>query len=92
MRRGMEKPCALTIRGYVEDLIDLNEYLSSFLGATLNDNIGITELNKILLKSTPNIWSKQAYLKCFDCEYIKIKKAVNMFERMEIAESISNVE
>ena len=36
----------------------------------------------------PNRWSKQVYIKGFDCEYITLKKAVNMFERMEISESI----
>ena len=36
----------------------------------------------------PNIWSKRVYVKGFDCESILFKKAVTMFERMEIAESI----
>ena len=36
----------------------------------------------------PNIWSRQAYVQGFYCESITFKKAVNMFERMEIAESI----
>ena len=34
------------------------------------------------------IWSKQAYIQGFDCESINFKRYVNMFERMEIAESI----
>ena len=65
---GMEKPRSLTVRRYAARLIDLNEYLASFLGATLTDKIDVTELNKILLKSMPNSWSKQAYLKGFYCE------------------------
>ena len=52
------------------------------------DKIGVTELNVILLNSIPNIWYKQAHVKVFDCNYIYFKNAVNMFERMEIAESI----
>ena len=36
----------------------------------------------------PNSWSKQAYIQGFDCEYITFKKSVNIFERMEIADSI----
>ena len=36
----------------------------------------------------PNSWSKQAYVQGFYFKYILFKKAVNMFERMEIAESI----
>ena len=69
-------------------LIDVNEYLVSFTGATLTDNIGITELKQILLNSMPISWSKQAYIQRFDCESITFKKYVNMFERTEIAESI----
>ena len=36
----------------------------------------------------PNSWSKNVYVQGFDCEYITFKKAVNIFERMEISESI----
>ena len=36
----------------------------------------------------PISWSKHAYVQGFDCDYINFKKAVNMFERMEIADSI----
>ena len=36
----------------------------------------------------PNSCSKQTYAQGFDCESITFKKYVNMFERMESAESI----
>ena len=36
----------------------------------------------------PNSWYKHAYVKGFDCESITFKKAINMFECTEIAESI----
>ena len=36
----------------------------------------------------PNSWYRQAYVQVFDCEYINFKKDFNMFEPMEIAESI----
>ena len=88
MRRGMEKPRALTVRRYAERLIDINEYLDSFPGETLNDDIRETELNEIFLNSMPNGWYKQAYVQGFDCESTTFKKALNMFERMEISESI----
>ena len=83
-----EKTRSLTVRRYAACLIDLNEYLASFLGATLTDKIGVTKLNEILLNIMPNSWSKQAYVQGFDFESITFKKAVNMFEHMEIAESI----
>ena len=85
MRRGMKKPCSLNVRRYAARLIDLNEYLASFLGAALPDNIGVIQLNNIVLNSMHTSWSKHAYVKGFDCESITIKKAVNMFERKEIA-------
>ena len=36
----------------------------------------------------PNSRSRQAYVQGFDCDSITFKKYVNMFEHMEIAESI----
>ena len=78
----MKKPQSLTVRRHAARLIDLNDYLASFPGATLTDKIGVTELNEILIKSMPNRWYKQAYVQGFDCESITFKKAVNMFERM----------
>ena len=58
------------------------------MGATLTVKIGVTELNYILLNSMNNSWSKHAYVQGFDCEYIIFLNAVNMFERMKIADSI----
>ena len=42
----MKKTCALTVKGYAARLIDLNEYLESFPGETLTDNIVVTEKKK----------------------------------------------
>ena len=52
-----EKPCSLKVRRHATRLIDLNEYLSSFPGATFDDKIYVTKTNEILLNSMPNIWS-----------------------------------
>ena len=82
---------SLIVRGYAAHLIDLNAYLASLLGETLADKIGVTKLNEIIFNSMPNSRSKQAYMKIFDCEYILFKMAVNMFENMEIVESIYKV-
>ena len=51
---------------------------------TLTDNIGVTELIEIILNSIPNSCSKQTYVQGFDFEYITFKKAVNIFECVEI--------
>ena len=69
-------------------MIDLNEYLASFLGANLSDKIDATELNEIILNSMINIWYKQAYVQGFDSKSVSFKKDVNMFECMEIVKSI----
>ena len=74
MRHGIKKSCALTIRRYLARLIDINDYLASFPGANLNDNIGVTESKKMLLNSMPNSWYIQAYVQGFCCESIVIKK------------------
>ena len=78
----------LKARRYAACLIDLNEYLDYLPGDTLSDKIGKTELYEFLLNCMPNSWSKQAYVKVLDCEYISFKKYVNMFELMDIFESI----
>ena len=88
MSCGMKKPRALTVRRYVERLVDLNEYLASFPGETLNEKIVATKLNEIQRNSMLTRWSRNVYVQGFDYESITFKKAVNMFERMEIAESI----
>ena len=88
MHHGMEKLHSLTARRYAEHLIYINAYLASFPGETLTDKIGVTELNEIILNNMTNIWSKQAYLQGFDCEYITLQISISMFERMDISESI----
>ena len=64
---------SLTARRYAVHLMDLNEYLASFLGTTLTDKIGLTELNGILLNSIINISSKKAHVQDFDCVSITLK-------------------
>ena len=83
-----EKPCSIKLRCYAACLIGLNECLDSSPGATLADNIDKNKLNNIILNRMSNRSFKQAYVQGFDCEYISFKKYVNMFEHMEIAESI----
>ena len=70
MRRCIESPHSLKVRRYDVRLIYLNGYLASFQGAIMDDNIGVTELNEILLHSMPNSYSKQAYVQGLDCETI----------------------
>ena len=62
--------------------------MSAIPGAKASDKIGDTEFNNLFLNIIPNLWSKQAYVQVFYCEYITFEKAVNMFEHMEIPETI----
>ena len=48
----------------------------------------VTEFNDIILNIMSNRWYKQAYVKGLDYKSILFKKAVNMFDSMEIAEYI----
>ena len=82
MRRGMRKPHGIKVGLYVASLIDMNEC------GILFEIFCVTEINNFFLNSIPTRWSKQAHVQVFDCDYITFKKAVNMFERMEIAEYI----
>ena len=66
----------------------INEYLTAFTGERASYRIGDMELNETLLGCMPNGWSKQVYVQGFGCETITLKKAVNMSERMETAETI----
>ena len=75
------------VRFYADCIVKLKEYLSAFTEAKESDKIDETELNEMFLNSIPNGWSKQAYVQGFYCEYITLKY-LNIFECMEIAESI----
>ena len=77
-RRRIRKPRVLKVRFYAACLIDFNKYLTLFPGEKLTDNIGVAELNEILLNSMPNSWIKQSYMQGFDCKYITLKKTVNI--------------
>ena len=88
MQCGMRRPKRLKVRGYTARLNGLNKLFALFLWENLNKTIGVMELIEVLSISMPNIWSKQAYLKIFDCESITLNDFDNMFECMDIVESI----
>ena len=46
------------------------------------------ELNKILLHAVINSWARQSYIQGWDFEGRSYKETCDMFERMEIEESI----
>ena len=85
---GTRKPCGLKLIRYTAHITELNKYFSVFLGVKPSDKICDMDLNEIFLKSMPNIWSRQACVQRFYCESITFKESINVFECMEIAESI----
>ena len=58
------------------------------MGILCLTKICVTELKIFFSNIIPNSWSKQAYVQGFYCESISLKKDVNMFEKMNIVESI----
>ena len=50
-----KKSKKLKVRSYAARLIDFNEYLASFPGATMADKMVVTGLNEILLISIPKL-------------------------------------
>ena len=88
MLRGMKKTRSVSVSRYEARLIDINEYLASFPEANFTDKISVTKLYDILPNNMHTSWSKQAYVQGFHYEPITFKKAVNMYEHMEIAKSI----
>ena len=62
--------------------------MTIFPGGKAGEKNGETEFNNILLKSMSNIWSKQASVQVFDFKTFTLKKYVNMFEHIEISETI----
>ena len=91
MRSGMRKPRKLILIHYPARTIELNGYFSAFSGSKASGKLDETEPNEIILKSMSNGWSKQAYVQAFYCETISYKKSVNMFERIEIADTVYEV-
>ena len=91
MRHGMWKPRGLKVICYANCRIDINNYLAVLPGSKASGKIYDTELNEIMLNSMPNSWIRKACVQGFYCESITLKKDVNMFERMEIVETIYEV-
>ena len=73
MSRVMRKSRELKLRRYAAILVNLNEYFSALLGEKASDKIGETDINEIIFYSMPNEWSKQVYVKGFDCKTITFK-------------------
>ena len=77
MKHIMSNPRELKLRWCADYLVGINGYLSAFPGEKESYDIGDNKLRKILLNSTSNGWSNQAYVQGFGCEYIT-------FENMSI--------
>ena len=58
----MKKLHRLKVRRYAERLIGLNKNLASFLGFTIADKIGISELNEINLNNSNKYYNMKNFL------------------------------
>ena len=67
MWRVMRKQHSLKVRLHNSIVINLNEYLDVLSGENISDKCFVTNTNENVLDSMPNIWSKQEYVKVFDC-------------------------
>ena len=71
---------------FVVRLADINNYISLFPGSDKSKTMDEAELNKILLRYVPNIWSKQYYLQGWDLDIKTFKATCSMFKIMKIVE------
>ena len=62
MHSRMRNPHESIVRRYAAYMIKLNEYLAAFPRGKVEDKIGVTELNDLLLNSMPNGWREKAYV------------------------------
>ena len=68
MRFGMRKPCISKVRRCAARMIDINKYLAVLPGEKESDFFCDTESIDMFFNSTPNSWSRQAYVQGFYCE------------------------
>ena len=87
----IKKSRGLKLILYDDYMIGINYHFSTLHGTKASDKICETEMNKILLKIMPNSWSIQSYVHFFYCESITLQKLINMFEPIEISQSIYEV-
>ena len=85
---GMSKPRGLKNRRYADCLIDLNEYLDFIFGLSLSETIGVTELNENCLTVCLVFGASKGMCRVSTASLLLFKKSVNMFERMDISESV----
>ena len=82
MCRGMSNLHELEARCYAACMIEINQYLTIFLGYNQNNKIGDMELNEILLHIISNVWGNQEFLQGFDFVAVYFKKSIDLFEIM----------
>ena len=88
MLRGRRNPHELKVNNYLALIVKLNDYLAIFPGSKEGDKLRETELNVIILHSILNGCTRQDCGQIFDFEVVTLKKAINMFDHMEVSESI----
>ena len=87
MRQGMRNRCKLKVRLYTDSLIDINENLAAFPGKNSSNNLG----DKNGAKYFWTVWKMDGVSKRMCRVFIVnilLKKTVNIYERMEMSETV----
>ena len=91
MRCAMRKPQDLLFKRFSSRLTELNDYLPLSPGSSAAKKMAPEELNRILRRVIPNSCARQACIKEWYFEGRYYKDTCEVFENIEIAESIYKV-
>ena len=69
-------------------VVEINNYLSLFMGSYVGNKICEAELNEILLHIITNGWGGVGFFTGFYCETMPFNKGINIFDRRDIVKSI----
>ena len=83
----MRKVCELKVRRYAASMIDINEYLDAFPGSNWSEKLMRRNWKKSFWTVFQTYWSSKLVGRVFIVKMLLLK-SVNMFERMEIDETI----
>ena len=86
MRRSLRKPRNMSIREYVNRVLDLNDQLASYPGTGDNPDdtkLPEDEIFNLLEFGIPNTWQKAMLLQDFDPQVHTVNDFVQFYERLE---------
>ena len=88
MRCIIRNPRGIKLWQFVARLQELNNLHPKFTGSYKSKNVFQEELNDILLHDVLHVWANQAMMIGFDFDSEPLHDVLELFKRMEVAESI----